>query len=94
MNKKIVENKKDILFNVLLQTINNTQILSTSERKSYIDNISPKCKKYLRTELAKRSKKNELSELEEEFYSLIHEDPIPSLFPFNLKGLYMRKESF
>lgn len=94
MNNKIVKNKKDILFNELLKTINNTQVLSASERKAYIDNISPKCKKYLCNELAKRSKKNELSELEEEFYSLIHEDPIPALFPFKLKGLYMRKESF
>lgn len=92
MNNKTIKNKKRELFEALLITINKTQILSTVEKKEYIDNLSPKCKEYLYTELHKRSKKNKLSKLEEEFYGLLNKEPVSDLFSFSFKFLNIPKQ--
>ena len=77
MDIKTTKNKKKDLFNELLITINNTQILDVEEKKNLVDGMSKKCKDYLYTELNKKMKKDKLTKL--------------PVFSFNFKALSIEK---
>lgn len=93
MDIKTTKNKKKDLFNELLITINNAQILDVEEKKNLVEGMSKKCKDYLYTELNKKMKKDKLTKLEEEFLVLLKEDqdPIAPVFSFNFKALSIEK---
>ena len=93
MDIKIKKNQKKDLFNELLITINNAQILDLDEKKNLVDDMSKKCKEYLYKELSKKLKKDKLTKAEEEFLVLLRgdKDPIAPVFSFNFKSLTIEK---